>query len=69
MLESAKDAGKNVFYVSSGETTGMKIENSVRYITLGMVADYKTKNMASNAKTCQYVTFSVLGDEIRFEFK
>ncbi len=68
MLENAADEGKNVFYVSSGETTGMKIENSVRYITLGMVADYRTKNISSNAKTCQYIAFSLSGDEIRFEF-
>ena len=69
ILESAIGNEKNVFFISSGETTGMKIENGVRYITLGMVADYRVKNMTANNKACQYVTFSVLGDDIRFEFK
>ena len=68
MMEQAAKLGKRIFYVSSGETSGMKPEGGVRYITCGNVADYKTTNMTSNAKTCTYVVFSVSGDDIRFEF-
>lgn len=68
MMETAAKLGKKIFYVSSGEVSGMKIENGIRYITCGNVADYRTSNMTSNAKTCPYVVFSVNGEDIRFEF-
>ena len=68
MMAEASKLGKQIFYVSSGETSSMKPDGGVRYITCGNVADYKTTNMTSNAKTCTYVVFSVSSDDIRFEF-
>ncbi|MBE7051549.1 MAG: phosphodiester glycosidase family protein [Ruminococcaceae bacterium] len=68
MMESAAASGKKIFYVHSGEISGVKIENGIRYITCGTVADYKTTNMPDNKKTCPYIVFSVAGNDIRFEF-
>jgi len=68
LLEYAGGHNKNVFFLNSGETTEMKIENNVRYITCGTVADYLTTTMDATSKSCPYVVFSVSGSEIRFEF-
>lgn len=68
LLEYASSYDKNVFFLNSGETTEMKIENNVRYITCGTVADYLTTTMDATSKSCPYVVFSVSGSEIKFEF-
>lgn len=68
MLEASSASGKNVFYVSSADTTGVAIKNGVRYITCGTVSDYHTSSIASNAGSCSYVLFSVTDNALSYEF-
>ena len=68
ILSEAVSQGKNVFWVSSGEVPSLRIENGVRYITAGIVSDYKTETMKENIPACAYVLFSVKDNEIKYEF-
>ncbi len=68
MLETSARGMRNVFFVCSGETSSVKTENGVRYITCGTVADYKTSAREENAKAAPYVVFYAEGDNIRYEF-
>lgn len=68
ILSTLSKSGKNIFLVTSGEKTEVKLENGVRYITLGSVKDYHTSSYLKDADYCSYVKFSINGNEIKYEF-
>ena len=68
ILSNISESGKNVFVVSSGDKTEVKIENGVRYITAGTSKDYHTTSFSKDADYCTYVIFSISGNNIKYEF-
>ena len=68
MLKTAAENGKNVFYVYSGSKPQLNIENGVRYICAGEVAEYKTTTADEMKKYAAFVVFYVSGNEIKYEF-
>ena len=67
ILLNAASYGKNVFYVYSGTKPQLKIENGIRYISLGKVSEYKTASRFDDGKYCSYIVFYISGNEIRYE--
>lgn len=67
LLFNAASYGKNVFYVYSGSRPEVHIENGIRYISVGNVAEYRTASRYDDARYCSYVVFYISGNEIRYE--
>lgn len=68
-LSIGKNNGKNIFYVYNGESKNVILEDNIRYISLAYVGDYNLENRVQNEKLCEYIEFSVSGNDIKYTFK